>query len=71
VLADTAVRGHDLDEVKAIAAREAAIEAMQTELRIWIMQKHRLSCLKHLRKFKQLNGFVKQRTKCSKQDGVV
>jgi len=29
VLADTAVRGHDLDEVKAIAAREAAIEAMQ------------------------------------------
>lgn len=29
VLADTAVRGHDLDEAKAIAAKEAAIEAMQ------------------------------------------
>lgn len=29
VLADTAVRGHDLDEAKAIAAREAAIEAMK------------------------------------------
>lgn len=29
VLADTAVRGHDLDEAKAIASREAAIEAMQ------------------------------------------
>ncbi len=29
VLADTAVRGHDLDEVKAIASKEAAIEAMQ------------------------------------------
>ncbi|MGZ8258201.1 MAG: ATP synthase F1 subunit epsilon, partial [Methylotenera sp.] len=29
VLADTAVRGHDLDEVKAIAAKEAAMEAMQ------------------------------------------
>ncbi|MDZ4142894.1 MAG: F0F1 ATP synthase subunit epsilon [Methylotenera sp.] len=28
VLADTAVRGHDLDEAKAIAAKEAAIEAM-------------------------------------------
>ena len=26
---DTAVRGHDLDEAKAISAREAAIEAMQ------------------------------------------
>ncbi|MEI8362693.1 MAG: F0F1 ATP synthase subunit epsilon [Betaproteobacteria bacterium] len=29
VLADTAVRGHDLDEAKAIAAKEAAEEAMQ------------------------------------------
>ncbi len=29
VLADTAVRGHDLDEAKAIAAKEAAIEAMK------------------------------------------
>ncbi len=29
VLADTAVRGHDLDEAKAIAAREAAEEAMK------------------------------------------
>lgn len=29
VLADTAVRGHDLDEAKAIAAKEAAMEAMQ------------------------------------------
>lgn len=28
VLADTAVRGHDLDEAKAIAAKEAALEAM-------------------------------------------
>jgi F-type H+-transporting ATPase subunit epsilon len=27
VLADTAVRGHDLDEAKAIAAKEAAMEA--------------------------------------------
>lgn len=29
VLADTAVRGADLDEAKAIAAKEAAIEAMK------------------------------------------
>ena len=29
VLADTAIRGHDLDEVKAIAAKEAAMEAMK------------------------------------------
>ena len=29
VLADTAVRGHDLDQAKAIAAKEAAIEAMK------------------------------------------
>jgi F-type H+-transporting ATPase subunit epsilon len=29
VLADTAIRGHDLDEAKAIAAKEAAIEAMK------------------------------------------
>jgi F-type H+-transporting ATPase subunit epsilon len=29
VLADTAVRGHDLDEAKAIAAKDAAMEAMQ------------------------------------------
>ncbi|WP_020167222.1 MULTISPECIES: F0F1 ATP synthase subunit epsilon [Methylotenera] len=29
VLADTAVRGADLDEVKAIAAKEAALEAMK------------------------------------------
>lgn len=29
VLADTAVRGHDLDEAKAIAAKAAAIEAMK------------------------------------------
>jgi F-type H+-transporting ATPase subunit epsilon len=29
VLADTAVRGHDLDEAKAIAAKEAAEEAMK------------------------------------------
>lgn len=29
VLADTAVRGHDLDEAKAIAAKEAAMESMQ------------------------------------------
>ena len=29
VLADTAVRGHDLDEVKAIAAKAAAEEAMK------------------------------------------
>ena len=29
VLADTAVRGHDLDAAKAIAAKEAALEAMK------------------------------------------
>jgi F-type H+-transporting ATPase subunit epsilon len=29
VLADTAVRGHDLDEAKAIAAKAAAEEAMK------------------------------------------
>lgn len=29
ILADTAVRGHDLDEVKAIAAKEAAEEALK------------------------------------------
>ena len=29
VLADTAVRGHDLDEAKAIAAKEAAEEALR------------------------------------------
>lgn len=29
VLADTAIRGHDLDEAKAIAAKEAAEEAMR------------------------------------------
>ena len=29
VLADTAVRGHDLDEAKAIAAKDAAIEAIK------------------------------------------
>jgi F-type H+-transporting ATPase subunit epsilon len=29
VLADTAVRGHDLDEAKAVAAKEAAEEAMR------------------------------------------
>jgi F-type H+-transporting ATPase subunit epsilon len=29
VLADTAIRGHDLDEAKAIAAKEAAMEAMK------------------------------------------
>lgn len=29
VLADTAVRGHDLDEAKAIAARDAAEEALK------------------------------------------
>ncbi len=29
VLADTAIRGHDLDEAKAIAAKEAAAEAMK------------------------------------------
>jgi F-type H+-transporting ATPase subunit epsilon len=29
VLADTAIRGHDLDEAKAIAAKEAAEEAMK------------------------------------------
>ena len=29
VLADTAIRGHDLDEAKAKAAKEAAIEAMK------------------------------------------
>ena len=29
VLADTAIRGHDLDEAKATAAKEAAIEAMK------------------------------------------
>lgn len=29
VLADTAVRGQDLDEAKAIAAKEAAMEAMK------------------------------------------
>lgn len=29
VLADTAVRGHDLDEVKAVAAKAAAEEAMK------------------------------------------
>jgi F-type H+-transporting ATPase subunit epsilon len=29
VLADTAIRGRDLDEAKAIAAKEAALEAMQ------------------------------------------
>ena len=31
VLADTAVRGHDLDEAKAIAAKEAAIEAIKNK----------------------------------------
>lgn len=29
VLADTAIRGHDLDEAKAIAAKEAAEEALR------------------------------------------
>ena len=29
VLADTAIRGHDLDEAKANAAKEAALEAMK------------------------------------------
>jgi F-type H+-transporting ATPase subunit epsilon len=29
VLADTAIRGHDLDEAKALAAKEAAEEAMK------------------------------------------
>ena len=29
VLADTAIRGHDLDEAKATEAKEAAIEAMK------------------------------------------
>ena len=29
VLADTAIRGHDLDEAKATVAKEAAIEAMK------------------------------------------
>jgi F-type H+-transporting ATPase subunit epsilon len=29
VLADTAIRGHDLDEAKAIAAKDAAMEAMK------------------------------------------
>ena len=29
VLADTAIRGHDLDEAKAKAAKEAAMEAMK------------------------------------------
>ncbi len=29
VLADTAIRGHDLDEAKALAVKEAAIEAMK------------------------------------------
>lgn len=29
VLADTAIRGHDLDEAKAIAAKEAAEEALK------------------------------------------
>ena len=29
VLADTAIRGHDLDEAKAIAAKQAAEEAMK------------------------------------------
>lgn len=32
VLADTAVRGHDLDEAKAIAAKEAAEEAMKNRI---------------------------------------
>jgi F-type H+-transporting ATPase subunit epsilon len=31
VLADTAIRGHDLDEAKAIAAKEAAEEAMKNK----------------------------------------
>jgi F-type H+-transporting ATPase subunit epsilon len=31
VLADTAIRGHDLDETKAIAAKEAAEEAMRNK----------------------------------------
>jgi F-type H+-transporting ATPase subunit epsilon len=31
VLADTAIRGHDLDEEKAIAAQEAAEEAMKNK----------------------------------------
>jgi F-type H+-transporting ATPase subunit epsilon len=31
VLADTATRGHDLDEAKAIAAKEAAEEAMRNK----------------------------------------
>ena len=29
MLADTAIRGHDLDEAKAKAAKEAALEAMK------------------------------------------
>lgn len=32
VLADTAVRGHDLDEVKALAAKQAAEEAIKNRL---------------------------------------
>jgi F-type H+-transporting ATPase subunit epsilon len=31
VLADTAIRGHDLDEAKAVAAKEAAEEAMKNK----------------------------------------
>ncbi|MFT6066829.1 MAG: F-type H+-transporting ATPase subunit epsilon [Methylophilaceae bacterium] len=31
VLADTAIRGHDLDEAKAIAAKEAAEEVMKNK----------------------------------------
>ena len=31
VLADIAIRGHDIDEVKAIAAKQAAQEAMQNK----------------------------------------
>ncbi|MFV1922006.1 MAG: F0F1 ATP synthase subunit epsilon [Methylotenera sp.] len=31
VLSDTAIRGHDLDEAKAIAAKEAAEEAMKNK----------------------------------------
>ena len=59
VLADTAVRGHDLDEAKAVASKAAAEEAMknrtsdidyaqaQAELAEAIAQ---LAAIKHLRK---------------------
>ena len=62
VLADTAVRGHDLDEAKAIAAKVAAEEAMKNRASDMDYAKAQAELSKRLHKFKPLNGFVKQRT---------